>query len=95
MEYVPSESFLMEVDDRWLTEGTVAAKHTDGFRITKDFMKRLRRLKDEYATEFGDDDDSGRAPTLPTLPTGDRAGSCALRTAWLPLQRLEELQMYL
>jgi N-acetylglutamate synthase-like GNAT family acetyltransferase len=71
VEYVPSESFLMEVDDRWLTEGTVAAKHTDGFRITKDFMKRLRRLKDEYATEFGDDDDSGRAPTL--LPTGDRA----------------------
>ena len=55
VEYVPSESFLMEVDDRWLTEGTVAAKHTEGFRITKDFMKRLRRLKDEYPKEFGDD----------------------------------------
>ena len=55
VENVPSESFLMEVDDRWLTEGTVAAKHTDGFRITKDFMRRLRRLKDEYPKEFGDD----------------------------------------
>jgi len=73
VEYVPSESFLMEVDDRWLTEGTVATKHTDGFRITKDFMKRLRRLKDEYATEFGDDDASGRAPTLPSTGGGAAA----------------------
>ena len=53
VEYVPSESFLMEVDDQWLTESSVATKHTT-LRLKGDFMRRLRLLKDEYPAEFGD-----------------------------------------
>ena len=82
VEYVPSESFLMVVDDQWLTEGTVAAKHTEGFRITKDFMRRLRLLKEEYPVEFGEVHDrrhqqtgaqqaAPRAPHRATDPEGE------------------------
>jgi len=53
VEYVPSESFLMEVDDQWLTESSVATKHTT-LRLKGDFMRRLRLLKEEYPVEFGD-----------------------------------------
>ena len=81
VEYVPSESFLMEVDDQWLTESSVATKHTT-LRLKGDFMRRLRLLKEEYPAEFGDGLDrrhqqtgaqqaAPRAPHRATDPEGE------------------------
>ena len=62
---IEDASFLLEVADSWLTEGSLAVKHTH-LRLTSEFTKRLKLLATEYPQQYGDDASRGFAP--PDIP---------------------------